>query len=330
MNNSHTLDGIHWSIDPEDGQADALEIFAGKTRLVESKRPSPSPPMQPATVGYHGLHLDTAGVYGAQDYNQPVISPPSAPPIPPLPAVGQVQDPSGAWYSQTQTQTTYTASYTPQAGPSGHRSDFGVPYDQVSPAGSYHSQQTWSQTHTQGSSPIHGQQQQQQQPQSAQPSHSHLQLPQLTQLPPYQGSRQQPSPHSQVSPHHPHHSQQYQLSPLHGGQYTDPTTGTQQQYRQHVPPTQVPSQHPHPQHQQHPTHPHHPQQAYIGDRTQPTPAQQIQNYPAAPAFQGVTDGYVPPQELVSLGLASRDNRLDERWANFMHESGYLDGNFRSN
>lgn len=320
------MDGVHWSLDPEDTTADELEIFAGKTRLVESKRPSPSPPMQPATTDYHALHLDTSGMYDTGNYTPPVISPPSAPPIPPLPSMNQMQQDNGAWYSQTQTQTTYTASYTaPQAGPSGHRSDFSVTptYEQVSPASSYHGQQTWSQTqtHAQGSSPL--------QPQQSQ----HLHLPQLTQLPPYQSSRQQPSPHSQVPPHHPQHSQQYQqLSPLPHGQYSDSPPHSQH-YRQHMPPTQLPTQVPsqHPQHTQHPTHPHHQQQRYVPDRAQPALAhQQQQMYPAAPAFQGVADGYAPPAELVGLGLASRDNRLDERWANFMHESGYLEGNYPSN
>ncbi|EMD39104.1 hypothetical protein CERSUDRAFT_112798 [Gelatoporia subvermispora B] len=53
-------------------------------------------------------------------------------------------------------------------------------------------------------------------------------------------------------------------------------------------------------------------------------------YHAATPFQGVQQAYVPPAELVNLGLASRDSRLDERWASFMQESGFLDGiNFRA-
>lgn len=35
--------------------------------------------------------------------------------------------------------------------------------------------------------------------------------------------------------------------------------------------------------------------------------------------------YIPPPELIDLGLASRDTRLGERWQSFMHESGFLDG-----
>ena len=58
-------------------------------------------------------------------------------------------------------------------------------------------------------------------------------------------------------------------------------------------------------------------------------AKASQVFPTAPTFQGVQQTYAPPTELVNLGLASRESRLDERWATFMHESGYLDElNFR--
>ena len=34
--------------------------------------------------------------------------------------------------------------------------------------------------------------------------------------------------------------------------------------------------------------------------------------------------YMPPSELVALGLASRDSRIGERWTEFMQQSGFLD------
>ncbi|OCH96289.1 hypothetical protein OBBRIDRAFT_718907 [Obba rivulosa] len=82
---------------------------------------------------------------------------------------------------------------------------------------------------------------------------------------------------------------------------------------------------------------HH--QQYSAPRYQPQPPPQAgpgmyrddgQLYHTGPPFQGAQQTYVPPAELVNLGLASRDSRLDERWASFMHESGFLDGiNFRA-
>lgn len=38
----------------------------------------------------------------------------------------------------------------------------------------------------------------------------------------------------------------------------------------------------------------------------------------------------PPAELVNLGLAARDSRLEERWTTFMHESGFLEGMSNTN
>ncbi|CAL1714453.1 unnamed protein product [Somion occarium] len=287
-------DGALWSIHPEDENADELEIFAGKTRLVETKRPSPVMMMQNASSDFPGLHLDTSGVYNS-DYAAPVISPPSAPHIPPLPGLNAASDAS--WYSQA-----YNVPYPTQSAPSNQRTDYSVSptYDQIPSSASSYGGQPWPpQSHT--SSPLHQQ-------------NAHLQLPQLPQLPRQVSqthSQQQPSPPSaQPSQRQP----QYRLSPLHM-QYGEPSTSAPQ-YRQapsHLQPHQIPSQH-----QQ--------QQAYISDR--PQAGQEM--YPAAPAFQGVTDAYVPPAELVNLGLASRDSRLDERWTSFMHDSGYLDtNNFQS-
>ena len=93
-----------------------------------------------------------------------------------------------------------------------------------------------------------------------------------------------------------------------------------------------------------------PPHAHAAHRAPPTPQQQqpayqLQSPYAAELAQHYPEGYAnargvphhggasaggssyvpPPQELVNLGLASRESRLDERWTSFMHESGYLDG-----
>ena len=53
------------------------------------------------------------------------------------------------------------------------------------------------------------------------------------------------------------------------------------------------------------------------------------NYPGPLTYQGVHTPYEPPPELVGLGLASREGNLDARWTSLMHESGFLDVNFRT-
>ncbi|PCH44571.1 hypothetical protein WOLCODRAFT_26864 [Wolfiporia cocos MD-104 SS10] len=57
-------------------------------------------------------------------------------------------------------------------------------------------------------------------------------------------------------------------------------------------------------------------------------------YPSPPAFSESMPQtpYVPPPELVDLGLASRSANLDSRWASLIHESGLMDdvhANYRS-
>ncbi|KDQ62020.1 hypothetical protein JAAARDRAFT_123795 [Jaapia argillacea MUCL 33604] len=51
--------------------------------------------------------------------------------------------------------------------------------------------------------------------------------------------------------------------------------------------------------------------------------------PAPPASIHRNQHGFPPSELADLGLASRDSRLDERWSNFLQDSGFLnDGGYR--
>ncbi|KAK7052073.1 Zn(2)-C6 fungal-type domain-containing protein [Favolaschia claudopus] len=96
-------------------------------------------------------------------------------------------------------------------------------------------------------------------------------------------------------------------------------------------------QHPqHPQHAQHSQHPQHPQHAQHSQHTQhPQHSQQQQHQ-----YDSAQSMYPHPQhtaayqshnaQLAQLGLAARDSRLDERWSNFMEDSGLLEGiDFRS-
>ncbi|THH00634.1 hypothetical protein EW026_g1916 [Hermanssonia centrifuga] len=106
--NDPAQDGALWNIKIED-DADELEIFAGKTRLVESKRPSPSPVLdtrmepQPAQSAPRPLY---------DPMSQPSINPP--PTLPTLPHMQQVAGPSGSGtnWSQSQDGNTRLQGYS--------------------------------------------------------------------------------------------------------------------------------------------------------------------------------------------------------------------------
>ncbi|EGN96940.1 hypothetical protein SERLA73DRAFT_75787 [Serpula lacrymans var. lacrymans S7.3] len=53
--------------------------------------------------------------------------------------------------------------------------------------------------------------------------------------------------------------------------------------------------------------------------------QQQQHYDSSSSTAFNAQHVKPPPELTELGLVSQDSRLDERWASFMQDSGYLDG-----
>lgn len=249
--------GALWRLTPEDDE-DELEIFAGKTRLVESKRPSPSPvvsPPDPPPVHPENMVYD-------QTFKAPAtISPPAPPPMPTLPGPNSLT-PDGSWGYSSQ---GYPVPYSAQGHHPSHHQEYAAPgtYDRHHPQSTFPSH-GWSQGAPRAPHPA---------PQTHAVSHS--------QHPPL------PPQSMRVSSQHPHFTGEPTLS-----HYRQ--TSTQQQ------------------------------ESYIRDRNG------SQVFPTAPTFQGVQQTYVPPTELVNLGLASRESRLDERWASFMHESGYLDEiNFRS-
>ncbi|KAI0075317.1 hypothetical protein K474DRAFT_1664369 [Panus rudis PR-1116 ss-1] len=287
-------DGTHWSILPET-DVDELEVFAGKTMLVEaSKRPSPSPGVPPAS-DFPPLHVNTG--HFEQSYTPPIISPPSAPPIPRLPEVAS----DNTWYNQAYPMQYSSSSHQDPSG----RSDYSMSPSYNGPPPAYQQSQQWMPPH---SLPSH---QMQPQPQSHTPPR--VQLPQLPQLP------QQPPLHptqhtSHGAPVHAHHQQLAHRNSLSNLQYPEPGTAHYHNHR-------APAHPPQPQSQPPPPHP-----GYIPDRSSQTGVYQPGcSYPNVPPPRT----YVPPEELVNLGLASRESRLDERWTSFMHESGYLDGtNFR--
>lgn len=273
-------DGSHgalWKVDPAE-DADELEIFAGKTRLVESKRLSPSPSIQSVPSGGSDMQRrpDASMAAYEQDYKS-IIAPPTVPPIPQVASVSAPQN-SSTWYPQSRGYpSAYSQHQQPTAGPSSYAMHPG--YDD--PQSGYSQQQHW---------------------QSMQHLHPH---------PSHHAQPPSPGSHQHVPSQLPHPGM-HGLPPMHIQRMTqdypsDPVpVPSPAQYRHTAPQGILPQ----PQHQ--------PQEAYLRD--QRTPA-----YPVNPSFQGMPQGYMPPAELVALGLASRESRLDERWASFIHESGYLDG-----
>lgn len=236
-------DGALWNIKLD--QDDELDIFAGRTRLVSSKRPSPSPvcsSAEPPRPGQTQAYVPspTAPPYACRPQQQPIY-PPSLPSLPPLrvpetTGPGQA-GPSDTKWLQPQSVQTYGSPdvYTHQ--------QTAVRHDAYYPASASYSAAPY------GWSPEGS--------------------PHVGQLPPH---RQQPYPLQTLPP-----SGQYAQELVH---YPEGYSGMSAHGRavsHHVPNGSSPS------------------------------------------------SYAPHQELVSLGLASRDSRLDERWTTFMHESGYLDG-----
>lgn len=88
------------------------------------------------------------------------------------------------------------------------------------------------------------------------------------------------------------------------------------------PPSYPPTAASHPMHSQQPQYPaefhHHHHHHHHSPPTSGLPQSYMRQQP------GPQDGYVPPPELVNLGLASRDSRLGDKWTEFMQQSGFLD------
>ncbi|KAL4249930.1 hypothetical protein ABKN59_002009 [Abortiporus biennis] len=271
-------DGAMWKYKDED-EVDELEVFAGKTRLVESKRPSPSPMLSATSDGSQSQsQLQSQDQFDYQP--PPVISPPAAPQIPPLPGSSSASPMDGNYYTNP--------GYPYHTGPSQQQTT------NYPPTTTYDRQTTayaWSQPPP--------------------PQHvSHQQHRSLNTM-----SQSIPLP----SPSNPHSGLSMPAQHQHPHAYN--ATSTQS----------IPPQYPQQQMQS---------ESYIRDGSRRSSqvlssngggsSEGAQGYPGAPSFQGVEPTYVPPTELVNLGLASRESRLDERWASFMHDNGYLDGlNFRS-
>ncbi|TCD68014.1 hypothetical protein EIP91_011625 [Steccherinum ochraceum] len=274
--------GALWSLDPPE-EADELEIFAGKTRLVESKRLSPSPSIQSVPSGSSEIQQQPDGIAGYEQREfKNVIAPPTVPPIPPAPTVpsNSVPAQSASWYTPA---LEYPSPYPQQP--------------QHPSQSSYNVHPAYEERRTSYSEP-------QWQPMHAPPTHLQPSHP-----PP-------PPPHQHVPSQQTQHPSQQPPHSLHPGAHVPPLHHLQQMdYRSQGAPVSAP-------HFRTSSSALPPQQeSYIRDqRTSPASA-----YPVNPSFQGMQQGYMPPPEMVALGLASRESRLDERWASFIHESGYLDG-----
>ena len=262
-------DGEFWTVQVDDHE-DELEIFAGKGRLVESKRPSPapvvesrgSPPgqgkVQPRTPPKQ-VQAQAQGISPAL-YNpgmQPALHPPPVPPS--LPQLSPVVPgpPAGNWSAQAGSQGFTSAPYD-QAPPADMFLSPGYPHSPMythSP-GSEHMSYAWQ------AAPSQQQQQQHQQRQQQEMQRQAFLAAQSQQI-------------------------QQQTYPDFGSTYPGAYAG-----------------------------------GYLRspERIMAIHQQQQQQVHGAP-----NQTYLPPTELIDLGLASRDSRLGERWQSFMHESGFLDG-----
>ncbi|KAH9940788.1 fungal-specific transcription factor domain-containing protein [Epithele typhae] len=260
---SGTYDGSLWSSQEDD----ELDIFAGRTSVIASKRPSPSPTQMPQPIPRHhtvSMHLSEPGDA------PPIITPPTTLPIAPIAGSNGSIQLREAWPAQAQAQAAVVHSQSASQYPS-----------------------------------IQGQSSQ---PPSHQPHTYRLS---------YSHSQPAPSSHSHQHPHqhphpHVHHSlslspAEYQWVPQHQHAPAEPAQG----YATAAPGPHVSS-------------------AY-GTQYQPQQQQELlQRYADTTPYShgqqqgaGAPQEYVPPSELVGLGLASRHGRLDERWTSFMHESGFL-------
>ena len=140
---------------------------------------------------------------------------------------------------------------------------------------------------------------------------------------------QTPSPFSQQSPIAQPQLSPYSWSPdgsrLHQPSYSlPPPAPPQQQQPQQPQPPHPPTPYAELVAQPHFAHPP-PTPSAADDYIARTHAGRA-SLPVAGQHSGTgTPSYIPPPELVNLGLAARDSRLDERWTTFMHENGFLDG-----
>jgi hypothetical protein len=262
--NDPRSDGALWIIKTDGEEDDELDIFAGRTRLVSSKRPSPSPVSAPAelrpTPAYAPVPpppSSSASVYPSHPSQPPTIYPPT------LPAVPQMRVPESAGASPSSVDWTMQPSQ-------------GVPMSAHAYSSEVYSAQR----------------------------HEGYYLP-----------SQSFTPQTSIA--------QTSLS-----QYGWSSQGTQQQqpgtrmHRQPYLPPSLPASAPQQQQQQ------YGELAQQGHYSTPS-NDYLSSHPhsrGSLAGHGThTPSYIPPAELVNLGLAARDSRLDERWTTFMHESGFLDG-----
>ncbi|KAI0332681.1 hypothetical protein GY45DRAFT_1368915 [Cubamyces sp. BRFM 1775] len=280
---SSMYDGALWKSEKDE---DELDIFAGRTAVIPSKRTSPSPSTSAAVA---------ASVSGAGGIPQqqtlhrseslPLITPPTPIPIAPLPSA-----------SSLQLTDTWSLSHPTQApGPSTAAQHLPSPYatqppQQTHPSMSYHRSVSFSHPpqHPQHSHPHphpHPHQHQHQQQTGGYPwigQHSPSSLTPPAQQQQQQQQQQQPQqqpfggPLSPAGASYPAQQSLFASNADILHRYADAANG--------YPPGLAAASGPQQQQQQH---------------------------------------FAPPTELVNLGLTSRHGRLDERWTSFMHENGFL-------
>ncbi|KAJ8509272.1 hypothetical protein ONZ45_g8546 [Pleurotus djamor] len=329
---SEASGGLLWSIKQEDTGDDELDIFAGRTRFVSTKKSGV--PSSGGSEASWTMPYETSGqpVYAHDPHSHSSLQlyPPTIPAVPPVPAtVSTTQCPQqqpmqvphqpsthpSTHVHHPHTQTHGIAVY-PTSQPSSHSHPLGVdPWPSTiterrpsDPYATSHPQTrmfTPPDSHSTASVPI---------------SRSHQ--ARVASSSTSGQFRQQPPP---IDPY-AHPPQSHDRSPVYMDQLPTPTSYEWPETPSHPHPLSNPhlqhsqSRHQHPQ-AMHPynhySHGHHDRQP-----SHHQPQHQVM-YTTTPAFHGSNLQPAHP-ELAALGLAARDSRLDARWSSFMQDSGILE------
>ncbi|KAI0698383.1 hypothetical protein BC835DRAFT_1269122 [Cytidiella melzeri] len=279
-------DGSQWTVKVE--EEDELEIFAGKTRLVATSSSKQASPYNNSPEPSHAV-VEPSPSSSMYDSNL-------SPDLPcPAQMVSSIQStimsqvpvmPGHAWMQQDARMRGSQQYSSPDSYPS-HQQHQGSYYGMSSYPQTQSPRYDWPSQHQ----PHHHQQQQQHQ-------------------------------HQQYTSQH--------LMPYPGSQHSEPTIPAVQhsQYADygHAPPSAPQSYMRRQESAVH--HHHHHHHLAQGGRQEPlqqrTGSSSSSSSAAANTVGGEPVFNMPPSELVTLGLASRDSQIGARWTEFMHQSGLLD------
>ncbi|EIW75306.1 hypothetical protein CONPUDRAFT_140195 [Coniophora puteana RWD-64-598 SS2] len=323
--------GQHWNVEEAENN-DELAIFAGRTRVLNTKRRSVSAEPQPSLArSYSSSSLANTTTSMEQSHSQQYRNAEFLAP----PPVVDASHSSGGWAAHEQS-SRYTHDQA-------HHQEY--PGNMLLPP--HPSQQHQQTSYQQAQPPLR----QSTYPFPANERISHPQPVQIPQVPQLSlSTRELPLPHAQPHTHaHPHASQprphtHHQHPPLPQPSHLAGPSEMGYRSQQHDL-----ASHRYPQqHQQIAAHPHssyHPAPDSHGmyDRSRaqydhsPAPSAHSMhslqghhghgfgNPAASHPTSGSTSGVPAPPDLVGLGMASEESRLDERWTSFMRNEGYFDG-----